>query len=80
MLGAIVVVLLVAAAPQRLATEATPPLIVHRALAADVRLSGSAPVLAWPREGEAAMESRESAPSGLQGAKHRFRSRASPRS
>jgi D-alanyl-D-alanine carboxypeptidase (penicillin-binding protein 5/6) len=53
--AAVALVLLVAIVV-RLATLATPPLIVHRTLAAYVRLPGSAPVLAWPREGQAAVE------------------------
>jgi serine-type D-Ala-D-Ala carboxypeptidase (penicillin-binding protein 5/6) len=40
----------------RIATETTPPLIVRRTLAEYVRLPGGAPVLAWPREGQAAVE------------------------
>jgi len=40
----------------RAATEATPPLVVHRTLPAYVRLPGSAPAIAWPREGQAAVE------------------------
>jgi serine-type D-Ala-D-Ala carboxypeptidase (penicillin-binding protein 5/6) len=43
-------------AVRRIATESTPPLIVHRTLAAYVRIPGRAPVLAWPREGQAALE------------------------
>jgi D-alanyl-D-alanine carboxypeptidase (penicillin-binding protein 5/6) len=38
------------------ATESTPALSIHRTLATSVRLPGSAPVLAWPREGQAAVE------------------------
>jgi D-alanyl-D-alanine carboxypeptidase (penicillin-binding protein 5/6) len=41
---------------RRVATESTPPLIIHRLLAAYVRLPGHSPRLAWPREGEAAVE------------------------
>ncbi len=41
---------------RRIATEGTPPLIVHRTLSAYVRLPGSTPVLAWPREGQSAVE------------------------
>ncbi|HEY3865281.1 MAG TPA: hypothetical protein VGL54_04250 [Solirubrobacteraceae bacterium] len=40
----------------RAATESTPALLVHRTLAAYVRLPGSAPAIAWPREGQAAAE------------------------
>lgn len=55
-LGALLIVLLVIAIVWRAATESTPPLVVHRTLAAYVRLPGSAPAIAWPREGQAAME------------------------
>src|ERR1700678_1577853 len=55
-LGALLVVLLVVAIVWRAATESTPPLIVHRTLPAYVRLPGSAPTIAWPREGQAAVE------------------------
>ncbi len=41
---------------RRISTEGTPPLIVHRALPAYVRFPGRAPKLAWPREGQAAVE------------------------
>jgi D-alanyl-D-alanine carboxypeptidase (penicillin-binding protein 5/6) len=54
--GALVLVLLVIAVLWRLATETTPPLLVHRTLPAFVRLPGSAPAIAWPREGQAAVE------------------------
>jgi D-alanyl-D-alanine carboxypeptidase (penicillin-binding protein 5/6) len=40
----------------RAATESVPPLLVHRTLPAYVRLPGSAPSIAWPREGQAAVE------------------------
>jgi D-alanyl-D-alanine carboxypeptidase (penicillin-binding protein 5/6) len=40
----------------RVATEATPRLTIHRTLAAYVRFSGGPPVLAWPQEGQAAVE------------------------
>ncbi len=40
----------------RAATEAVPPLVVHRTLPAYVRLPGSAPAIGWPREGQAAVE------------------------
>jgi D-alanyl-D-alanine carboxypeptidase (penicillin-binding protein 5/6) len=56
LIGAGALALLIVAIVARLATEATPPLIVRRTLAAYVRLPGSAPVLAWPREGQAAVE------------------------
>jgi serine-type D-Ala-D-Ala carboxypeptidase (penicillin-binding protein 5/6) len=55
-LGALLIVLLVVAIVWRAATESAPPLAVHRTLPAYVRLPGSAPVIAWPREGQAAVE------------------------
>jgi D-alanyl-D-alanine carboxypeptidase (penicillin-binding protein 5/6) len=55
-LGALLIVLLVVAIVWRAATESAPPLLVHRTLPAYVRLSGSAPAIAWPREGQAAVE------------------------
>ncbi len=48
--------MLVVALATRLATEATPALTVHRTLAAYVRLPGGSPALAWPREGQAAVQ------------------------
>ncbi len=48
--------LLIAVVVARITTEATPPLTVHRTLAAYVRAPGRPPVLAWPREGQAAIE------------------------
>jgi D-alanyl-D-alanine carboxypeptidase (penicillin-binding protein 5/6) len=54
--GALVVVLLLAAGLRRVTTESTPPLVLQRTLPAYVRLPGSAPVLAWPEEGQAAVE------------------------
>jgi serine-type D-Ala-D-Ala carboxypeptidase (penicillin-binding protein 5/6) len=54
--GALVLALLLLVGLRRVTTEGTPPLLVHRALPAYVRLSGSAPVLAWPEEGQAAVE------------------------
>ncbi len=56
MLAALVLVLVAVAITWRVTTEQTPPLIVHRTLAAYVRIPGSAPALAWPREGQAAVE------------------------
>jgi serine-type D-Ala-D-Ala carboxypeptidase (penicillin-binding protein 5/6) len=56
LIGGLVLVLLAAATWRRIATEGTPPLIVHRLLAAYARLPGRAPQLAWPGEGEAAVE------------------------
>jgi D-alanyl-D-alanine carboxypeptidase (penicillin-binding protein 5/6) len=55
-LSALVLVLLMAAAIWRLTTEAAPPLVIQRTLPTYVRLPGGAPVLAWPREGQAAVE------------------------
>ena len=54
--GTLVLVLLAGALVWRLQTEGTPPLVMQRTLAAYVRTPGSAPVLAWPREGQAAVE------------------------
>jgi serine-type D-Ala-D-Ala carboxypeptidase (penicillin-binding protein 5/6) len=54
--GALVVVLLLLVGLRRITTEGTPPLLVHRTLPAYVRLPGHAPVLAWPEEGQAAVE------------------------
>jgi serine-type D-Ala-D-Ala carboxypeptidase (penicillin-binding protein 5/6) len=54
--GALVVVLLLLVGLRRVTTEGTPPLLVHRTLSAYVRLPGSAPALAWPEEGQAAVE------------------------
>jgi D-alanyl-D-alanine carboxypeptidase (penicillin-binding protein 5/6) len=51
-----VVVVLALAAIRRITTEGTPPLIVRRTLAAYVRVPGGPPMLAWPREGQAAVE------------------------
>jgi serine-type D-Ala-D-Ala carboxypeptidase (penicillin-binding protein 5/6) len=39
-----------------IATEPTPALVAHRTLAAYVRFPGRPPALAWPREGQAAVE------------------------
>ncbi len=55
-LALLAVVVLAAAIGQRVAAEGTPPLIVHRIVPAYVRLSGNAPVLAWPAGGQAAVE------------------------
>jgi D-alanyl-D-alanine carboxypeptidase (penicillin-binding protein 5/6) len=55
-IGALVLVLAVVAIARRVSTETTPPLVLHRALAAYVRVPGRAPALAWPREGQAAAE------------------------
>ncbi len=56
MVGAFVLVLLLLVGLRRLTTEDTPPLLLHRTLPAYVRLPGSAPALAWPEEGQAAVE------------------------
>ena len=48
--------MLLAAVAWRMSTERIPALRVQRTLAAYVRLSGPPPALAWPREGEAAVE------------------------
>ena len=53
--GVLVVVLLLVGL-RRVTTEGTPPLLVHRTLPAYVRLPGSVPALAWPEEGQAAVE------------------------
>jgi serine-type D-Ala-D-Ala carboxypeptidase (penicillin-binding protein 5/6) len=50
------VVLLLLVGVRRVATEATPPLVAQRTLAAYVRLPGREPALAWPAEGQAAVE------------------------
>ena len=55
-LGALTVIVLAVAITWRVATEGTPPLVIHRTVAAYVRVPGSAPALAWPREGQAAVE------------------------
>jgi len=54
--GTLVLVLLVIAGIWRLTTEGTPPLHLQRTLPTYVRLPGSAPVLDWPHEGQAAVE------------------------
>ncbi len=55
--GALLLLLLLAVATaRRITTERMPPLVIHRTLAAYVRLSGRSPVLVWPRTGEAAVE------------------------
>jgi D-alanyl-D-alanine carboxypeptidase (penicillin-binding protein 5/6) len=55
-LGSLLIALLAIAIVWRAATESAPPLLVHRTLPAYVRLPGSAPAIAWPREGQAAAE------------------------
>jgi D-alanyl-D-alanine carboxypeptidase (penicillin-binding protein 5/6) len=53
---ALAAALLVLVLALRLATQSTPALRLTRTLAAHVRLAGSAPLLAWPRAGQAAVE------------------------
>jgi serine-type D-Ala-D-Ala carboxypeptidase (penicillin-binding protein 5/6) len=54
--GALAIAVLAFAVALRLATQGTPLLSIRRTLAADVRVPGTAPVLAWPRAGQAAVE------------------------
>ncbi len=54
--GGLLAVMLLVALVWRIATAPSPVLSVHRTLAAHVRFAGTAPVLAWPREGQAAVE------------------------
>jgi D-alanyl-D-alanine carboxypeptidase (penicillin-binding protein 5/6) len=54
--GSVALILVLAAAGWRIDTERSPPIVLHRTLAADVRLPGAPPTLSWPREGEAAVE------------------------
>jgi len=54
--GALVLVLVAVALLRRLATEGTPALAFRSTLASYVRMPGRPPVLAWPREGQAAVE------------------------
>ncbi|MGH2904754.1 MAG: D-alanyl-D-alanine carboxypeptidase family protein [Solirubrobacteraceae bacterium] len=67
-LGALLLVLLAIAIVWRAATESAPPLLLHRTLPARVRLPGSAPAIAWPREGQAAVEVEEIGSFGSSGA------------
>lgn len=53
---ALALVLLLVAITWRAATESAPALKVSRTLAAYIRVPGSAPVLAWPRAGQAAVQ------------------------
>jgi serine-type D-Ala-D-Ala carboxypeptidase (penicillin-binding protein 5/6) len=53
---ALALVLVLVAIAWRAASESAPALSVRRTLAAYVRVPGSAPVLAWPRAGEAAVQ------------------------
>jgi serine-type D-Ala-D-Ala carboxypeptidase (penicillin-binding protein 5/6) len=55
-LGAACLLVLLATLALRMGTEPVPPLRIQRTLAAYVRLAGTPPALAWPREGEAAVE------------------------
>ncbi|MGD0453594.1 MAG: D-alanyl-D-alanine carboxypeptidase [Solirubrobacteraceae bacterium] len=54
--AALGLVLVVVAVTWRVATEAAPALSIQRTLASYVRFPGDAPMLAWPRAGEAAVE------------------------
>jgi len=54
--AALALALLIGACAWRLITQAPPALVIHRTLASYVRLEGPRPVLAWPPEGEAAVE------------------------
>jgi D-alanyl-D-alanine carboxypeptidase (penicillin-binding protein 5/6) len=54
--GAIALALLLFLLIVRLASEGTPPVSIRRTLASDVRFPGAAPMLAWPRAGEAAVD------------------------
>jgi serine-type D-Ala-D-Ala carboxypeptidase (penicillin-binding protein 5/6) len=54
-LGALVLVLVAVALARRIATESTPALLMHRTVAAFVRVPGRPPTLAWPHEGQAAV-------------------------
>ncbi len=54
-LAALAILLVLAAAGWRIDTERAPRIVLHRTLAADVRLPGAPPTLGWPREGEAAV-------------------------
>jgi serine-type D-Ala-D-Ala carboxypeptidase (penicillin-binding protein 5/6) len=53
---ALALVFVLVAIAWRATTETSPALSVHRTLAAYVRVPGDAPVLAWPRAGEAAVQ------------------------
>lgn len=55
-LGALALAILVCAVALRAASESAPPLSIQRTLAAYVTIPGRTPTLAWPREGEAAVE------------------------
>jgi D-alanyl-D-alanine carboxypeptidase (penicillin-binding protein 5/6) len=55
-LGALVLALLALVSTVRIATESQPVLQLQRTLAYSVRLPGRPPVLAWPSEGQAAIQ------------------------
>lgn len=55
-IAAAVVLALLIALIWRLATEPIPALSAHRTLASTLRIAGTAPALAWPQEGQAAVE------------------------
>ncbi len=55
-MGTLGLVLALVAISWRAVTEAAPPLSIHRTLAAFVRVPGPAPMLAWPRAGQAAVQ------------------------
>jgi serine-type D-Ala-D-Ala carboxypeptidase (penicillin-binding protein 5/6) len=54
--AAVSIAVIVAVLVARLAGEQAPPLTAHRTLAAYLRLAGSPPRIAWPREGQSAVE------------------------
>jgi serine-type D-Ala-D-Ala carboxypeptidase (penicillin-binding protein 5/6) len=54
--GALTLILAIAVVVWRIDTESTPAVVIHRTLAAGVRIPGSPPALSWPREGQAAVE------------------------
>jgi D-alanyl-D-alanine carboxypeptidase (penicillin-binding protein 5/6) len=55
-LAAALIALVAVALVARVASEQAPPLTTHRTLAAFLRLAGSPPRIAWPREGQSAVE------------------------
>jgi len=55
-LGGVLAAALLVALVWRVATEPAPALVVQRTLAPYVRFPGTEPALAWPREGQAAVE------------------------
>jgi D-alanyl-D-alanine carboxypeptidase (penicillin-binding protein 5/6) len=54
-IAGLVLLLLAGAVVRRADTERIPPLLIHRTLAAYIRIAGPPPALAWPGEGEAAV-------------------------